>query len=224
MVSVSNNRPSNDVTPRAETAETRKASAMAKEMHHVITEAKSAKSAFDDRMNDLRSQIADESNPQRKLELQQEMTHLQQLLKTMENQIASSQFDPVEAIQNFRSELIASYDRIAPAGGLDTGATSGAGDNPDVGAPASSGKTSSQGADDVHHFIGKTPDELVNLMDKDPQAFYGELRNLSPNDRSMVMQQVQLHLQQMNQLFSMMSQMSQSLHDTTKAVISNLRV
>jgi hypothetical protein len=199
-----------------------------------------AQSAFKDRMGDLNTQLKNESDPQRKLQLQNEIANLQSSYDALVEKLAAVtvggavqsvgggerniQMDFATEIQGLRTSLIESYDRIPAALVNIQNPGVGTENNPDVGAPPSSGSSAADGGEDVHHFIGMTPEELVNQMDKDPKAFYSELRNMGGQDRADVMQQVQTHLQQMNQLFSMMSQMSQAMHDTTKAVISNLRV
>ena len=69
------------------------------------------------------------------------------------------------------------------------------------------------------------PQEMMELFLNDPEAFYDALNEVkNPEERMMLMNMVQTRLQQINQLFSMMSQFSQSVHDTQKAVINNLRV
>ena len=71
---------------------------------------------------------------------------------------------------------------------------------------------------------GASAQELVNMLSTDPDAFMEEMQNLPPEDRGATMMMVQQQLQQINQMFSMMSQFSQAIHDTQKAVIQNLRV
>ena len=67
--------------------------------------------------------------------------------------------------------------------------------------------------------------EMVNLLSSDPNAFMEELQSIEdPQERAAMMTLVQGQLQQINQLFSMVSQFSQAMHDTSKAIISNLRV
>jgi hypothetical protein len=65
---------------------------------------------------------------------------------------------------------------------------------------------------------------MVNLMSTDPQAAMAELKNLNPEDRGIALQMINTRLQQMNQMFSMMSNIMKSLHDTAKAAINNMRV
>lgn len=69
------------------------------------------------------------------------------------------------------------------------------------------------------------PREMLELFNEDPQAFYDSLQDIkNPEERMMHMNMVQTELQRINQMFSMMSQFSQAIHDTHKAVINNLRV
>ncbi len=70
----------------------------------------------------------------------------------------------------------------------------------------------------------KDVDRLINLQSSDPSALMAELKGLSPEDRGMVMQQIQQRMQEINQMISMMSTLSQAAHDTMKSVIQNLRV
>ncbi|RDV38710.1 hypothetical protein DV096_07845 [Bradymonadaceae bacterium TMQ3] len=93
-----------------------------------------------------------------------------------------------------------------------------------------SGATDSPGASSETKEGGKTAAdfevaEMVNLLSSDPDAFMQELSAIvDPQERAALMTLVQSKLQQINQLFSMVSQFSQAMHDTSKAIISNLRV
>lgn len=90
-------------------------------------------------------------------------------------------------------------------------------------APTETEGTSGAGADT--NIAEMDPREAIELFNRDPLAFYDALKDVdNPQDRMMLMNMVQTELQQINQLFSMMSQFSQSIHDTQKAVINNLRV
>lgn len=86
---------------------------------------------------------------------------------------------------------------------------------------ASAGGESGVGA---MEFGGKTVNQMVEMMDGDPNALMGHLDSLGEEDRQMAMQMLNQRLQQMNQMFSMMSNMAKSLHDTAKAAINNMRV
>ena len=69
------------------------------------------------------------------------------------------------------------------------------------------------------------PAEMMNLFHNDQAAFFEALQDIeNPTTRMEMMSMVQNELQKINQLFSMMSQFSQAVHDTHKAVINNLRV
>jgi hypothetical protein len=67
-------------------------------------------------------------------------------------------------------------------------------------------------------------DDMVTKMSNDPQAAMEELQKLPPKERGMALQAINTQLQQINQMFSMMSNMMKSLHDTAKAAINNMRV
>lgn len=82
----------------------------------------------------------------------------------------------------------------------------------------SSGSGSSEGVSDVK--VG----DMMALLDNDPDAFRAALSEMGTEERSEMMVLVQQQLQQINQMFTMMSQFSQAMHDTSKAVINNLRV
>lgn len=73
-------------------------------------------------------------------------------------------------------------------------------------------------------FGGKTVDEMTAMMDSDPNALMAHLDTLGAEDRQMAMQMMMKSLQDMNQMFSMMSNMMKSQHDTAKAAINNMRV
>ncbi len=89
-----------------------------------------------------------------------------------------------------------------------------------TGASGESGEASeSAGTSDLPN-----PEELVDLLATDPQAFMDELSDLSPEDRNAMMMTVQTQLQQINQMFQMASQFSQAMHQTQTAVIQNMRV
>ncbi len=68
------------------------------------------------------------------------------------------------------------------------------------------------------------PEEMVNLLSSDPQAFMEELGDMDPEDRNTMMMAVQTQMQEINQMFQMASQFSQAMHDTQTSVIQNMRV
>ena len=67
-------------------------------------------------------------------------------------------------------------------------------------------------------------ERMMNLMTSDPQAAMAELKNLTAEDRAIAMQMISQQLQNMNQMFSMMSNVAKTLHDTSKSIINNMRV
>lgn len=68
------------------------------------------------------------------------------------------------------------------------------------------------------------PAAMDRLRRTDPEAYMEKLDAMDPKDRGMVMQNMQQHLQEINQMFSMMSNFAKSEHDTMKAIIGNMRV
>lgn len=85
-------------------------------------------------------------------------------------------------------------------------------------------KAAAQEAAYQANFAGKQPEELADMASKDPKQFYENLRGLSPEDRQSTMMMMNQYLQDMNQMFSMMSNLSKAQHDTAKALIGNMRV
>lgn len=66
--------------------------------------------------------------------------------------------------------------------------------------------------------------DMERLQLRDPKGFQAMMKDMTAEDRGLAMQQMQQHLQSVNQMISMMTNMAQIQHDTTKAVINNLRV
>lgn len=66
--------------------------------------------------------------------------------------------------------------------------------------------------------------DIRNMMINNPSKFSAEYEKLSEGDKMAMNTKLQSHLQAMNQLFSMMSNIMKSEHDTRKAVINNMRV
>lgn len=66
--------------------------------------------------------------------------------------------------------------------------------------------------------------EMLELFNDDPMAFYDQLGSMSPEDRNTAMMMIQNEMQQINQMFSMVSNLAKSMHDTSKAMINNMRV
>lgn len=83
-----------------------------------------------------------------------------------------------------------------------------------------SGQTENKPSDPII-FNGK---ELEALKRTDPEAFAARLQSMSPQDRNAAMMELQTHLQEINQMFSMMSNFAKVEHDTMKAIIGNMRV
>ena len=97
-------------------------------------------------------------------------------------------------------------------------------DNPDVmGDYQADGAAGAPDVASMEHE-GKTIDELVDLLQNDPEAFRDAMSELDAEERAATMSLVQNQLQEVNQLFNMMTQFSQAMHDTSKAIIQNLRV
>jgi hypothetical protein len=66
--------------------------------------------------------------------------------------------------------------------------------------------------------------QLERLQLSDPKAFQSMMKGMSTEDRGLAMQQMQTHLQSVNQMLSMMTNMAQIQHDSAKAIINNMRV
>lgn len=95
----------------------------------------------------------------------------------------------------------------------------------EAGAAAGAESAGSAGsADGATSFEDIDIDDMVNKMSTDPQAVMEELKSLPREDRGMVMQMINQQLQELNQMFSMMSNIQKSMHDTSKAIINNMRV
>lgn len=113
--------------------------------------------------------------------------------------------------------------QVPAEGGVEGSAQAQAGQT--AGTEASSGTA---GADPSSGAEGDTdlpnPEEMVNLLSNDPEAFMDQLSDLDPEDRNSMMMAVQTQMQQINQMFQMASQFSQAMHDTQSAVIQNMRV
>lgn len=104
-----------------------------------------------------------------------------------------------------------------PDVGAPPAANNAAGPSSSGGATSAAGSGATSAAD--HDF-----DAMVNLMSTDPQAVMEQLQSMPIEERGAYMQMLQTQLQQLNQLFSAMSNFSKSEHDTSKAMINNLRV
>ena len=133
---------------------------------------------------------------------------------------SSDDFEPVTVEKTFTvsEEFQAALEESSEAGeateAADSGETTAAADSGDSGG----------GAVDSADFNGTSTQEMVDLLQNDPDAFREEMGDLDAEERQDLMLTVQQELQQMNQMFQMMSQFSQAMHDTQSAVIQNMRV
>ena len=80
------------------------------------------------------------------------------------------------------------------------------------------------GSSDTFGKKNMTIKEMVNAMEDNPKKVMKNLDSLSKEDRKLVQQMMQNHLQKMNQMFSMMSNISKTMHKTASSVISNMCV
>jgi hypothetical protein len=146
-----------------------------------------------------------------------------------------------DLISDYRAQISESYanfgtDGLTPGPSLSgdspkidpsvAGALSGVNESAEDGTGGVDAAGGGEGGADLEeaNVDGASAEELVNMLSTDPDAFMEEMQNLDPEERGATMMMVQQQLQQINQMFSMMSQFSQSIHDTQKAVIQNLRV
>ncbi len=93
--------------------------------------------------------------------------------------------------------------------------------------PNNSAQSIAQGI--ANNSIKMSGEDLRALATSDPQKFQEIMSELSklPGGEMIAMslqQDMQNHLQKMNRMFSLMSNMTQALHDTQKALINNIRV
>ncbi len=84
-----------------------------------------------------------------------------------------------------------------------------------------SGSSEGVGATEVD---GRSVEEMTNMMSNDPDAFMAEMQDMDSDDRNDMMILIQQQLQEMNQMFQMMTQFQQVMHDTQTAAIQNMRV
>lgn len=94
---------------------------------------------------------------------------------------------------------------------------------PASGASSASGSSAATGAGD-EVFGGKTVEEMANMMKDNPEALMEHLDDLPHSQKQAAMQAIQERLQEINQMYSMLSNMQKSMHDTSKAIINNMRV
>lgn len=95
--------------------------------------------------------------------------------------------------------------------------------NPGAG---SSGQTSgsSSGSAPALDSLMSNPEQLVDFYNRDPEGFARFYKDLSADDKQMLMTRLNQEMQQTNQLFSLISNLLQASHQTARAVIQNLRV
>lgn len=94
------------------------------------------------------------------------------------------------------------------------------------GTSGASGSSSASGSTGLGamEFGGKSVDQMMEMMNSDPQALMSHLSGMDAEDKNMAMQMIQQRLQEINRMFSMMSNMQKAAHDTAKAAINNMRV
>lgn len=73
-------------------------------------------------------------------------------------------------------------------------------------------------------FDGMSVDQMLNGLNDDPQEVMNHIQGLDVEDKQMAMQMLQQRLQQINQMFSMLTNLAKTRHDTAKAAINNMRV
>lgn len=210
--------------------------------HHV----KGVQESFAERVADLQEQISNADNPQQKMALEQELMKMESAFKDFSSEIREMNNDIVkgqalgvginhdnvhDAVQDlvteFRAEISASYAEFGTAcvsgDTIEETGDCGLIDEESIG-----GDTDAASPDEMELSASSDdmldPGELLEMMENDPQAFAAHMGEMGAEERGAMMMAVQNELQQINQLFSMMTQFSQAMHDTSKAVIQNLRV
>ena len=68
------------------------------------------------------------------------------------------------------------------------------------------------------------PAALVDHFERDPSEFMRSYQDLSAEERSVVMQRLQMQMQMDNQITQMITNLMKALHDTSMAVARNLKV
>lgn len=125
-------------------------------------------------------------------------------------------------IENMRNSIVDASVELRPD---DEAEVSGTAATPISEPPSTEGMGAESGdSDSSMDLTDIDVDNMVNLMTTDPQAAMAELKKLPAEDRSIAMQMITQNLQNMNQMFSMMSNVTKTLHDTSKAIINNMRV
>lgn len=72
-------------------------------------------------------------------------------------------------------------------------------------------------------FKGMEGSNLLNLFREDPDAFMSLMNDLKPHDRQMMTMRLQDEMQSQTQLFNLVSNLQQAEHQTSKAIIANIR-
>ena len=70
----------------------------------------------------------------------------------------------------------------------------------------------------------ENPADLADLFERDPAEFMESWRDLTAEERSIVMQRLQTQMQMENQITQMITNLMKALHDTSMAVARNLKV
>lgn len=90
------------------------------------------------------------------------------------------------------------------------------GETPEAGGDAAVASSTSEMVDD--------PRAMFALWEQDPAEFAELYRDLDGDDRQQVTMRLQGLLQSEHQLFTLMSNLQQTQHDTNRALVANLRV
>lgn len=123
--------------------------------------------------------------------------------KTRNNRANRVYRDFIESTHQLQSELYGAYAQLlgdAPASGAGTAAASSTDDMVD------------------------DPKAMFALWEQDPAEFAELYRDLDSEDRQQVTMRLQGLLQSEHQLFTLMSNLQQTQHDTNRALMANIRV
>ena len=89
-------------------------------------------------------------------------------------------------------------------------------------------KTSKMNEDQVKDFAARVatmePKDLATEFGNDPKGMWDKISQLPKEDRQFALMQLQQGVQENNQLFSTLTNFMKAMHDTEKAIVSNLRV
>ena len=211
---------------------------------NLAAHVENVETALNERLEDLAQQIADADNPQAAMQLEGEMRALEREFQEFSNSVEGANSAAInphlssekiadqvgDIIDDFHSVISSSYAEFGTATvpadlDVEAGAWCPVGDG-QVGDLSDADLDADPGADIASTGDGESPEvgEMVDLLQNDPDAFQEAMSDLDADERQGMMMAIQNELQQINQLFSMMTQFSQAMHDTSKAVIQNLRV